>query len=220
LEDAVKLTRVVMISAICLPQLGCAYGHTQGLASAASPLSYTGSTGVAVAVFDQRAYIRSGDKPANFVGLQRGRYGNPFDVTTDSGNSLASEMNDAIVASLQKAGFEVASISTSPNESLDSVQRRLARKLPEHHPPAHGLLVEVKEWKADTYVSTSLSYDVTGSVYDAGGLMLAQKRLHGLDKLEGDLLDPAGAASRSVPAAFTRKLGALLNDGAIANALR
>lgn len=47
-------------------------------------LNRAGSGSVAIAVLDQRPYVRSGEKDPSFVGIMRGGYGNPFSLYTST----------------------------------------------------------------------------------------------------------------------------------------
>ena len=67
---------------ISLMIVGCAFGQKQDYLQAHPVLEYTNKARVAVGVQDPRPYILDHDKDEGFVGLQRGGYGNPFDVST------------------------------------------------------------------------------------------------------------------------------------------
>ena len=73
---------IVALSAVALA--GCAVGNTYDYQAADIGLPVVGKGKVGVAVVDRRPYVLSGDKEADFVGLQRGGFGNPFNVTTRS----------------------------------------------------------------------------------------------------------------------------------------
>ena len=57
---------------------GCAIGNRYAYQSVVANPQLSGTTAVGVATHDQREYVRSGSKDPQFVGLQRGGYGNPF----------------------------------------------------------------------------------------------------------------------------------------------
>ena len=78
---------------------GCAVGNRHAYHTTVAPLQASGSHTIAVATHDEREYVRSGNKQPDFVGLQRGGYGNPFKVTTESGHALAQDVTDSITAS-------------------------------------------------------------------------------------------------------------------------
>jgi len=71
---------------------GCAFGRKQDYLQARPVLEYTSKVRLAVGVQDRRPYILDHDKDEDFVGLQRGGYGNPFDVSTNSNLPLADDM--------------------------------------------------------------------------------------------------------------------------------
>jgi hypothetical protein len=85
----------------------------------------------AVGVQDRRPYVISGNKDEHFVGLSRGGYGNPFDVTTASGKALADEFAGAIANGLRRndASVTVVRITPTPHHSkLGKPWSMLARK--------------------------------------------------------------------------------------------
>src|SRR6266850_4068485 len=84
---------------------GCAVGNRYAYHTVVASPQVSGSTAVAVAALDQREYVRSGDKPPQFVGVQRGGFGNPFDVRTGDDKPLADAMTTALVNTLAKRGF-------------------------------------------------------------------------------------------------------------------
>src|SRR6187549_591489 len=91
-----------------------------------------GSLVLALAVQDQRPYELSGAKRPNFVGLSRGGFGNPFDVTTQSGQPLASDISSSIVASMRGRGVEAKVVELKPgtpeSEALSQLRAAGAQK--------------------------------------------------------------------------------------------
>jgi len=195
--------------ALCAAVLshGCAMGNRHAYHTTVAALRVSGTDTIAIATHDQRPYVRNGDKHPEFVGLQRGGYGNPFNVTTESGRPLADDMTDCIGASLAARGFRVTPVATSPQEDLATVDRRLL----EPH-PARALLLVLSDWKADSMQNTALIYAVTLRVFDRDGRLLAEKNLIGKDNLGGSVWDPAAHARESIPAAFKDKLETLLKS--------
>ena len=61
---------------------GCAAGNQYDYSGSDLALPITGSGDIGVAVLDVRPYVLNGDKKPDFVGLQRGGFGNPFDVSS------------------------------------------------------------------------------------------------------------------------------------------
>lgn len=188
---------------------GCAFGNKHRYRDADVALQASGATAVVVAVTDQRPYILDGDKRPDFVGLQRGGYGNPFDVTTESGKPLADDMASSICAALTKKGRPC---TPSVSVGADAASARAAALAAcKSSGSQRLLLITIREWKADTYNDTSLYFDVSAEVLDSTGALLAQNRIQGSEEIEGSLLNPPAAAKENVPLAYRRKIEQLLN---------
>jgi hypothetical protein len=193
---------------------GCAIGNKHRYDDVVAPLRVEGSNHVGVGVSDRRPYVISGSKSPTFVGLQRGGYGNPFNVSTSSGASLADDMASALVRSLNAKGFQAVAVVITVADDPSRVVSRLT----EGHPD-RALLLVLREWKADTYQNTALLYDVSLQVLDGEGRLLAEKKLVGKDNLGGSFWNPPAHAKEAVPQAFVRKLTELLDDPQVAAAL-
>ena len=207
--------RLVAIMAAATLAAGCAVGNQHAYHDATADVAPSGGArSVAVGAQDLRPYVISGGKAGNFVGLSRGGFGNPFDVTTESGNALAQDFAASIARSLEAKGFKATAVrvagTTAPdvNEmAAKSGQERLA-------------LVTINEWKSDTYMSTTLQYDVTLRVFDASGQQLAQNRISGKDDLGSSAINPPGHAKEAVPVAYRRNLEQLFNNDSVRQSLR
>lgn len=206
--------RVLSVVLMSLVVTGCAIGNRYAYHTIIADPRLAGTTAVGVATHDQREYVRSGGKDPQFVGLQRGGFGNPFDVRTKDDKPLADGMTTAIVNTLSGKGFRAQSVVLAHSVSPDEARQRLLRAGTDR-----ALLLTVKEWKSDAVMRIGLTYDVTMTVLDRAGKVLAEKRLEG-DK---EVLGAAGlpsAVGEVVGKAFKAKLEALLDDPAIAAALR
>ena len=116
-----------LVLAALLALGGCAMGQKFGYSDAALTLQQVPRTSdLAVAVLDARSYVLQGRKGESFVGLSRGGYGNPFDVTTRSGAPLASEMADAIARSLGDEGRKIRVVKVEPTGGPDAARKALA----------------------------------------------------------------------------------------------
>jgi hypothetical protein len=192
----------------------CAVGNKHAYHDVVAGVSASGTDQVAVATHDQRPYVLSGNKTPQFVGLMRGGYGNPFDVTTENARSLAEAMTQAIANSLSQKGFRSIPVAVAAPETAGTVREKLALAGGER-----AVLLTLREWKSDTYVNTTILYDVTLSVLDRSGQVVGESRVKGEDNLGGDFVNPPGHAKKVVPAAFKAKLEQLLGDPAVALAL-
>jgi hypothetical protein len=212
-----KLQRFVpllVISLILIFGSGCAVGNKHQYAGAAPNLMVETSYATAVAVQDQRSYVLDGGKSASFVGVQRGGFGNPFDVTTESGKALASDMCETIVAALKRKNV-AATLMDIPQKATDTDAKQLMLTVPADR----LLLFKLIEWKADTYQNTALMYDVRLSVFDSAGTLMAENARQGRDDLGGSFMNPPAHAKTAVPSAFRRIFESLLNEPRVLAAL-
>lgn len=208
-----KVTRggLPMLTVLGLAALlgGCAVGQKYKYDDASLPLAKVASSGtVGVGVQDARPYVVSGKKAETFVGLQRGGFGNPFDVNTASDKPLAADLRDVLAKAMKNKGLQVTPVDIKPTDSAGNAQQILvstnARKL---------VLVTLKEWKSDVMMKASLTYDITLDVLNEKGEKLASKQTNGEEVIPG----PAYATA---PANFVRKLEVMFEDEKILTALK
>lgn len=194
---------------------GCAIGNKHSYHQIDMKFNPKGITRLSVATFDQRDYIKNGNKEPDFVGLQRGGYGNTFDVTTVSGKSLAEDMTTSIVQSLKSHGVDAIPVIVTHELPI----KKVTLELPSKNKTSRSLLLVLKEWKSDTMQRTALIYDVTMLILDEEGDVLIAKSLKGRDNLGGSFLNPTGHAKEVIPLAFKDKLESLLSNKSILKAL-
>ncbi|TGD72658.1 hypothetical protein E4634_14145 [Mangrovimicrobium sediminis] len=202
------------LAVLALPVLiaGCAVGNTYDYGGAAVDLPVQGTGNVGLAVVEQRPYVLDGDKQPDFVGLQRGGFGNPFDVTTQSGKPLADAMADAITRELKENGYEVVALEVGDG-SLTAVTTAIQGvTLP------RSVVLTVREWKTDAYMNFGLSYDLELSVYDEQATRLASTTASGKDEVLGGAGMESGNA-KAAAIAFSTKLGRMFNAPEIRQAL-
>jgi len=194
---------------------GCAIGNKHEYAGITPDLMVTGQHTVAVIVVDNRPYVATGGKGPDFVGLQRGGFGNPFSVTTKSGKPLASDIADDVVAALNKRGLRSSGKTLPPGTTVDGALKAAAGAGADR-----GLLLDIREWKSDTYNGTALIFDVEARVCDATGASLADVVKTGNQDLGSSFMDPPGHAKEAVPLAFKATMESLLNDPKVVSALQ
>jgi hypothetical protein len=188
---------------------GCAFGRTQDYSLSKPTLQYASQERLVVGVQDRRPYILNRDKGEDFVGLQRGGYGNPFDVRTASGLPLAEDMAKVLASALTQAGGVVTPLQISPTMTRAEIIRLWQSKNAEK-----AILLSLYEWKADTAARTRLVYNAELEVLDDKGGVLASKQIQGEDNLGGSFwsLDPQANAQAEVPLALQKKLEELFAD--------
>lgn len=194
---------------------GCAVGNKHNYHDTIASIEVAQGISVAVAAQDQRPYVLSKSKKPDFSGLQRGGFGNPFDVSTQSGSPLADDIATSVARSMTKAGARASAISVSSSLTQDRAISQLRATGADRL-----LLLKFTEWKSDTYNNTALVYDVKAYVYDAGGQVIAQGDISGREDLGGSFVNPPKHAKTAVPQAFKQKLEELLNSGQVTEVLR
>jgi hypothetical protein len=205
----------VALLAMLFCSWGCAAGNKYAYDGVVADLSYSGNTVVTVASYDRRSAVRKHEKPADYVGTQRGGFGNPFDVKTASGRPLAVDMTTSMVSSLVRHGFRARGVATESSDSTTVLASRFAV-----FPSDRRLLLTIVEWYSDTLANIGLYYDLDLRVLDATGKILAKHRIQASEDIDGSFLDAPAAAKKAVPNAFKAKLEELLNDPGIRDALR
>ena len=206
--------RFLTLSAVALTCGGCAFGNQHGYHDIEVPLTYGGSARIAVATYDQRTYVRAGDKSGDFVGVQRAGFGNPFDVRTESGYDLAYDFTLSTCATLKARGYQVSPVAVEPGDTPEEVLAKLGAARGER-----SVILAIREWRSDTYSRTGLAYSVTLKVLDQSFAVLGEARLEGEDDLGGSAWNPPAHAREAVRDAFARKLQWLLSHPSVVRAL-
>lgn len=194
---------------------GCGIGVTHRYDDVTPEVVYRVRGKIAVAVHDRRSDVVSGRKLENFAGLSRVRFGIPFNVTTESGQPLAKEFQNSLAAALERAGARVVRVDLKPATPPDEARRQLLSAGADK-----SVLLTLREWRADTYVNVNLDHDVVLVILGPRGQTLAMRELNGEERIGRSMLNPAGTSKEVVPAAYRRKLEALLATPAVADALR
>jgi hypothetical protein len=207
-------TRFIAILGMAVLVGGCAIGQEYDYSKVQTNLEAQTDKDVAVSVVDQRQYVVSGDKKPNFVGLQRAGFGIPYDVTTQSGQPLARQMNTAVVNALQDQDITAEALVLTPGTDTDEALERFQEGASDRF-----LLVDVKEWKTDVYARMTTHWDLVASVYDQSGTRLAQNSISGVEPVSASALGLEDPNSQKATQLTSRKLEELLNDPNIQSAL-
>ncbi len=209
-----NLLRILLIASMAMILSACAFGNKHSYHDVFANLESKGTLVVALTSHDQRDYVLSENKDPVFVGIQRGGYGNPFDVLTESGNPLAHDITESVSNSLSKNGFKVIQVASSHSDDRLSLINKLKEM------DADRLLIfTIYEWKSDTYQNTALIYNLNAEIMDSEGKILGKAEVRGRDDLRGSFLNPAGHAKEVIPVAFREKIEMLINSEQISDAL-
>jgi hypothetical protein len=190
---------------------GCAVGVTHQYNNAALQIKASSGTKLAVGVQDRRLYVVTKEKSENFVGLSRGGFGNPFDVKTSTGAPLADDISKSIQTALSADGVSVNAIIIPLGvDEAEAIKRLTVAS-------GKAVFIELNEWKADTYMNTTLTYDVQALVIGADGKVIASKKVSGSENLGGSAMNPPEHSRKAVPIAFRKKIEELFSAPEIAN---
>ena len=209
-----RFLSLVFLCTVTLYVSGCAVGNKHNYHGVIAQLETANTFIVAIGTQDTRPFILDGDKDPDFVGLSRGGFGNPFNVTTLTGNTLAQDMSEAIKNSFLKKGYDAKIVLLGPHDDFSTV----VDKLKEIN-ASRLVYLKLTNWKSDTYTNTALIYDAYLMVLNENGQMLAKKTIQGRDNLMGSAMNPPAHAKKAVPVAFSQKLEELLNDPEVQKAL-
>jgi hypothetical protein len=205
-------TKLMVVTFATLALHGCAFGQKFSYRDSQVNVGSIGTAGsAAVAVLDQREYVRSGAKAESFVGLSRGGFGNPFDVETKSGGPMASDMAASIAAALEARGLKVQTVAVRPSDGPEGARLALFRTSSNRL-----LLFTLHEWRTDSMMRTGLDFDVGLDVFDGAGTPLARSRTSGKEVSGASIL----SAEKDAQGWFAAKVWDLLRDEAVANVLR
>ncbi len=133
---------------------------------------------VTVAVYDQRPYVVNQKKDPNFVGILRGGFGNPFNISTESLKPLAHDMSAALVKAFKKSGAKAAPLYLWPSLNKDQVIQKFKNTNSEKL-----LLLTLLDWKSDSMCQTVIIFDLEIEVFDKSGRLLANKTTKGVKNL-------------------------------------
>jgi hypothetical protein len=205
--------RKLFILFACIVLAGCASGNRYNYSAkiTALPLKAGVTKTLLLTLQDRRPYVLSGEKKADFVGLQRGGFGNPFDVTTASGKPMTEDMAQSLAASLEQAGYRVNVVDGNPGTSE-------LVKLAKSHNAFRIVRLQVFEWKSDTYMSIGLHYDLHLAIYDPAGERLAENSMSGHEAVGGAKIS-SDKNSEHMADEFGKRIGYLFNKPTIRNAL-
>lgn len=207
-----KSLRFVVVLSFLLMIAGCAVGNRYDYRESNISLPLNGSGDLSSGVIDMRSYVMSGEKSPEFIGLQRGGFGNPFEVKTSSGKPLADDFNNALSQALLKAGYNVRQLYfSSPDSSV-------VTSVISENGSEKNVVLYVTEWKTDVMMNMRLIFDLVLKVYDKKGELLAKNQLEGDEKISGAGFESQN--SKTAAAAFETKIGRLFNNPEILDALK
>lgn len=206
-----KYFRFVYFSLLIALTTGCAIGNKYDYQQINISLPVKGSGVVGLGVIESRDYVVDGSKKSNFIGLQRGGFGNPFDVTTESGKPLVDDMSIGLTNALTRSGFTVERLNIA---SQDVSSIAIAVNGGGH---ARNIILTVNEWNTEVTMRIKLVFDLELQIIDEQGKLLASNSLKGEEVIGGEGLE--GSNAQTAGSSFETKIGRLFNSPGIIEAL-
>lgn len=177
--------------------LPTAYTPPPVAAGAAQPSAADKRASVLVAVTDDRAYVKSGDKPPHFVGKYRAGFGNPWNVYTENDEPLASIILRDLRAELAVLGYEVRSAA----------------------PADRSLAISIVDWNFDGYQNGRMWYELRATVRDATGNVVATDTVRDESTIKGTFwMGARGGFEREMPKLYAAAVARLVRDNAAISA--
>ena len=210
------MKKLLFLSFFSLTLGGCAIGSKMDLSKANFNAPEVRVKSVSVVGVDERPYVLDGDKTPEWIGLQRGGYGNPFGVHTESGDPLADDLANSIASALSRQASDVGVINV---EDGTLTTNQAISKIKTNHPKDRNLVLVVKNWKSDTMVDVNFEYDLELIVLDRRLRKIASKRITGNEALDGSFWNPVGVSERVVRERKAEIFGQLLSSSEISRAL-
>lgn len=179
---------------LALSLSGCAIGNRYDYQSvrASIPAAKAKAT-VAIATVDRREYLINSEVADSYVGMTRGGYGNPFRVSTKSGDPLAVDISNAVASSLNQSGYRAQAVSGFPVLDVSAAKMKLNST-----PADRRILITLSKWESDTLINTELTTDITVEVFDQSGKLLASESYSATKGLGGNLMSPILHARKSI----------------------
>jgi len=159
---------------------GCAIGQRFDYTHATPSIALPTKGSISVGAQDRRQYVISGAKSERFVGLIRGGFGNPFDVTTASEQPFAQDVVTILSRAIEQDGARVLALSLSPSANRDEVARAIKLAKADS-----AIVLTINEWKTDSSFTTSVYFDLKLEEFDREGHVQRISQTSGTDQISG-----------------------------------
>ena len=192
---------VVVVMSGCVGGVNSAINRTENYAYAWPNIKFQSNHKILVSAIDERAYVLSGKKDLNFVGLMRGGFGNPFDMYTESGAPLSDDLVQAITSGLKNGG-----LSATENKLKHDLSRQELIESLKLDTSAKKVLLKFKEWKSDTYSASRFLFELTLEIYDFDGALIVSITEKNINKDNTSSVSPMDSAREALSLIFNNEL--------------
>ncbi len=193
----------------------CAAGNTVDYTKSSLTLAAHSDKSLAVAVDDKRPYVVSGENSVTFVGVVRGGVGVPFGVHTTSGQPFATDFAKIVMKALQANGVRATSTPVAVSPENDTATKALLTLGADR-----SLLVTIRDWHSDKYLTTDLTYALDAAVLDKSGMVVAENHVADKKTIGSDFTAPIANMERGGNEIAQQALHALLDDPRMVEAMR
>jgi len=190
---------------------GCVAGNTHSY-TVKPKLDLYFNKSVTVGVLDNRSEIVLNKETPDHVGYNRGAYGIPFTITTESKKPLAVDMTKCIVTAFSDIGITAKSAELLPGTSITDSLEILKKNSSDFL-----ILLVLNRWQMTVYHSTIVDHDVTFTIYDKLGKVLVAREKSGELNLGANPFAAGSYASMVSPEYFAKMMESFFqNRGVIA----
>ena len=186
-----KFVAVAALSTCAVLLGGCVVGQSVSPTYDVGPGATATGTPVALNVRDERPYVKSGEKPPFFIGQYRGGFGNPWNVSTEGDQPIASLLQRDLGKELQALGHPVVAQSAG----------------------VRVLDVAIDEYQFDGYQNAKFWYLFNVRVIGPDGKVMAQSAVQDKQVIQGTFWEGAkGGVEKKLPELYAGAIRKLVRD--------
>ncbi len=204
-QSVLRFVFIVLIGSLIS---GCVIGNKYKIADVHAKFHANGKYSVVIASLDKRPFIIDKTSPDTYVGMVRGRYGNPFNATTYSGLPFSDDVSQSICNTLNRKGFKATFVTVKFDLAENEVIDRLLTKNEDR-----ALLVIIQEWESDSFYNLNVGYNFILKVIAKDGTILATVEAKDALSIEGSIWRGSLKMSKKeVPNILRTAIESLLNN--------
>ena len=186
-----KFLTVPALSVCAVLLGGCVVGQSVSPTYDVGPAGAATGAPVTLTVHDERPYVKSGEKPAYFIGQYRGGFGNPWNVSTEGDQPIAVLLQRDLAKELQSLGHPVVAQSAG----------------------VRVLDVAIVEYQFDGYQNAKFWYLFNVRVIGPDGKVIAESVVQDNQVIQGTLWEGAkGGIEKKMPELYAGAIRKLVRD--------
>jgi hypothetical protein len=181
-------------------------------------INYKGSKKLAIAIYDERTYVRTKEKKPEYVGYTRESRRLPTDMTTRDGRPIAQTLGKLIADAYSKADLKVVGVTfgydANDKANLGSILQNKPDRL---------MTIKLRDWIIETQYGVDnviFKYSLDFNIADAQGKVLFTKIFTGKETIAGAQWYSYMRASIIAPEITYYLFTDILNKPEVAAALR